>query len=94
MNACLKKYFDAPEITRNGIKNVLKNLLCAPLGELSRMEADGEFPACLGLLANALAYCMETGRLDAPNRIIDFVFDCKTVEELSCRCRLPKTTPA
>jgi hypothetical protein len=70
----LKKYFNAPEITRNGAVNILKNLLCAPVGEVERLEAGGEFPACLKLLARALRGGMESGRLDTLLRVIDTVF--------------------
>jgi hypothetical protein len=71
----LKKYFNVPEITRNGAVNVLKNLLfCASLREVRRMKADGEFPACLKLLVNALIYDIESGRLDTLLRVIDTVF--------------------
>jgi hypothetical protein len=67
MNTCLIKYFGIPAITRNEAANVLKNLVCATLDEIRRMDEAGEFPACMRLFIRAILYDLETGRTDTLN---------------------------
>ena len=73
-NACLEKYFGGIGITRDVAANVLKNLLCATVGELRELEKGRELPACLSLLVEALFRDMDAGRLDALSVIMDTVF--------------------
>jgi hypothetical protein len=60
MNTCLVKYFGDPEITREDVVNILKNLLFAcTLNELQKLEESRGVPPCVRLLI-AAAYAKGT----------------------------------
>jgi len=74
MNICLIKYFNGMEITENEVINILKNLLCATVGELQQLKKDYKLPTCLLLLIEALFRDINNGQFDTFTSIIDSIF--------------------
>jgi hypothetical protein len=70
----MDKYFGRVEITKDGAVNILKNLLCATVGELRQLEKSRKLPGCLSLLIEALFRDVDAGRLDVISGIMDSVF--------------------